>query len=74
MKENECDNKGSIYYIILDKMKREGYDCISEFYFQEYLNYYKYKNNIPKIKEESDNKDNKKKELEILNDFLKIKK
>ena len=30
VKENKYDNKSSIYYIILSKMKREGYDSISD--------------------------------------------
>ena len=73
VKENKYDNKSSIYYIILAKMKREGYDSISDLYSQEYLNYIKDKNNLIEKKEETNNKekDNKQKGLDILNDVLK---
>ena len=73
VKENKYDNKSSIYYIILAKMKREGYDSISDLYSQEYLNYIKDKKNLLEKKDETDNKDknNKQKRLDILNDVLK---
>ena len=73
VKENKYDNKSSIYYIILAKMKREGYDSISDLYSQEYLNYIKDKKNLIEKKEETNNKekDNKQKGLDILNDVLK---
>ena len=77
VRENKYDNKSSIYYIILSKMKREGYDSISDLYSQEYLDYINDKKNIIEKKEE-DNKekdkekeDEKQKGLELLNDVLK---
>ena len=57
VKENKYDNKSSIYYIILSKMKREGYDSISDLFSQEYLNYINDKDNLIEQKDE-DNKDN----------------
>jgi len=77
VKENKYDNKSSIYYIILSKMKREGYESISDLYSPDYLNYIKDKNNLIEKKEETDkdknkeNEDNKQKELNLLNDILK---
>ena len=75
VKENKYDNKSSIYYIILSKMKREGYDSISDLFSQEYLNYINDKDNLIEQKDE-DNKDNdtdkdKQKGLELLQDVLK---
>ena len=81
VKENKYDNKSSIYYIILSKMKREGYDSISDLYSQDYLNYINDKNNLIEKKEENkeedkneENKDDKQKGLELLNDVLKSEK
>ena len=81
VKENKYDNKSAIYYIILAKMKREGYDSISDLFSQEYLNYINNKDNILPKKKESDkekddkeNNDNKQKGLDILNDVLKSEK
>ena len=83
VKENKYDNKSSIYYIILAKMKREGYESISDLFSQEYINYINDKNNIiekkeeDEKKEEKDNKENinkddiKQKGLDLLNDVLK---
>ena len=83
VKENKYDNKSSIYYIILAKMKREGYDSISDLFSQEYINYINDKNNIiekneeDEKKEEKDNKDSinkddiKQKGLDLLNEVLK---
>ena len=80
VRENKYDNKSSIYYIILSKMKREGYESISDLYSQEYLNYINDKKNIIEKKEEDDkdkdkdkeSEDKKQKGLELLNDVLKI--
>ena len=73
--ENKYDNKSSIYYIILSKMKREGYDSISDLFSQEYLNYINDKNNIIEKKDDKDQKEkeksDKQKGLDILNDVLK---
>ena len=84
VKENKYDNKSSIYYIILAKMKREGYDSISDLFSQDYLNYINNKDNLLPKKEEdakdtNDNKDiednnNKQKGLDILNNFLENEK
>ena len=80
VKENKYDNKSSIYYIILAKMKREGYDSISDLFSQEYINYINDKNNIidkkdekeEKVIKENENKeDNKQKGLDLLSDVLK---
>ena len=77
VKENKYDNKSSIYYIILSKMKREGYDSISDLYSKDYLDYIKDKKNLIEKKEENDkDKENedKKKGLDLLNDVLKNEK
>ena len=57
VKDNKYDNKSSIYYIILNKMKREGYDSISDLYSEDYLEYIKNPDNIIK-KEDNENTNN----------------
>ena len=77
VRENKYDNKSSIYYIILSKMKSEGYESISDLYSKEYLDYINDKNNIIEKKEENkdeENKEVKQKELDLLNDVLKSEK
>ena len=54
VEENRYDNNSSIYYIILSKMKKEGYDSISDLYSDDYLNYI----NDPKNLIENEKKEN----------------
>ena len=78
--ENKYDNKSSIYYIILSKMKREGYDSIADLFSDDYIEYIKNPNNLIKKEEkediktedkEKDNEEEKKKELTVLSDVIK---
>ncbi len=79
VEENKYDNKSSIYYIILSKMKREGYDSIADLFSEEYLAYIKNPENLvkkdenQKKTEEESKKDEKeeKKDLTLLNDIIK---
>ena len=77
--ENKYDNKSSIYYIILNKMKKEGYDSISDLFSNDYLEYIKNPNNlIPKEdkeekKDDKGNKEEKNKDLPVLDDVSKPK-
>ena len=81
VEENKYDNKSSIYYIILSKMKREGYDSIADLFSNEYLSYIKNPDNLVKKednetkdkeeKKESNNEEEKKKELSLLNEVIK---
>ena len=82
VKDNKYDNKSSIYYIILNKMKREGYDSIADLYSEEYLEYIKNPDNIIKNednentnnaeeeKKEEKKEEEKKEELTTLNDAI----
>ena len=54
--ENKYDNKSAIYYIILSKMKREGYDSISDLFSEDYLEYIKNPDNIIKKEEKEEDK------------------
>ena len=57
---NKYDNKSSIYYIILNKMKREGYDSISDLFSKAYLDYINDpKNWIDNEKKDSDEDNSK---------------
>ena len=58
--ENKYDNKSSIYYIILSKMKREGYDSIADLFSEDYLEYIKNPDNL--IKKDEKSEDNKNEE------------
>ena len=80
VEENKYDNKSSIYYIILNKMKREGYDSIADLFSDDYIEYIKNPNNLIKKEEkediktedkEKDNEEEKKKELTVLSDVIK---
>ena len=71
--ENKYDNKSAIYYIILSKMKREGYDSISDLFSEDYLEYIKNPDNIIKKEEKEEDKkeeekDEDKKEEEKVED------
>ena len=69
--ENKYDNKSSIYYIILNKMKREGYDSMADLYSEDYLEYIKNPNNLIEKEKKEENKEEKKEELPLLNDKIK---
>ena len=72
--ENKYDNKSAIYYIILNKMKKEGYDSISDLFSNDYIEYVKNPNNLINQEDKEDNKEEeKKKELPLLDDTLKPK-
>ena len=60
--ENKYDNKSAIYYIILSKMKREGYDSISDLFSEDYLEYIKNPDNIIKKEEKDEDKKEEKDE------------
>ena len=84
--ENKYDNKSAIYYIILSKMKREGYDSISDLFSEDYLEYINNPDNIIKKeekeeekvedkkvedkKEEDKKEEDKKEELTTLNEMI----
>ena len=70
--ENKYDNKSSIYYIILNKMKREGYDSIADLFSNDYLEYIKNPGNLIQKKEKKDKKDNDKKEEEKKKDLTSL--
>ena len=72
--ENKYDNKSAIYYIILNKMKKEGYDSIADLFSNDYIEYVKNPNNLIKKEDKEDNKkEEKKEELPLLDDALKPK-
>ena len=78
--ENKYDNKSSIYYIILNKMKKEGYDSIADLFSKDYIEYIKNPSNLIKKedkKDANDDNDDKKEEknqgLPLLDDALKPK-
>ena len=75
--ENKYDNKSSIYYIILNKMKKEGYDSIADLFSKDYIEYIKNPSNLIKKEDKKDDNNDKKEEknegLPLLDDSLKPK-
>ena len=80
VEDNKYDNKSSIYYIILSKMKREGYDSCADLFSEDYLEYIKNPENlvqkgenVKKTEEEpkKDVKEEEKKELTVLDNIIK---
>ena len=55
--DNKYDNNSSIYYIILNKMKREGYDSKADLYSEEYLEYIKNPKNLIEKEMKEENKE-----------------
>ena len=79
VQDNKYDNKSAIYYIILSKMKREGYDSIADLFSKDYLEYIQNPDNLIKKNENTEeskegakeDKKEEKKELSTLNDIIK---
>ena len=83
VQDNKYDNKSAIYYIILSKMKREGYDSIADLFSDDYIEYIKNPENLIKKDENTEkkteeskedakeDKKEEKKELSTLNDIIK---
>ena len=85
VQENKYDNKSSIYYIILNKMKKEGYDSIADLFSKDYIEYINNPSNLIKKEDKKkdkkedkkddndDKKEEKNQELPLLDDALKPK-
>ena len=72
--KNKYDNKSAIYYIILNKMKREGCDSVADLFSQDYLEYIKNPDNlIPKEEKEKENNNEEEIGLTIFDNFIKQK-
>ena len=58
VRNNKCDNNSALYYLIIKKLKREGFNSISDLCSDEFINYALDENNLVQQEQEEQQNEN----------------